>query len=103
MTVVIAASRLWDPALPARIEAQSGQKVVLLRDKAELSKEHLREIAPDYVFFPHWSYKIPTEIFNAYECVIFHMTDVPFGRGGSPLQNLVVRGIYETKISALKS
>jgi methionyl-tRNA formyltransferase len=31
------------------------------------------------------------------------MTDVPFGRGGSPLQNLIERGIYQTKISALKA
>ena len=29
------------------------------------------------------------------------MTDVPFGRGGSPLQNLISRGIYQTKLSAL--
>ena len=30
------------------------------------------------------------------------MTDLPFGRGGSPLQNLIVRGIRQTKISALR-
>jgi methionyl-tRNA formyltransferase len=30
------------------------------------------------------------------------MTDLPFGRGGSPLQNLIARGIYKTKVSALK-
>ena len=30
------------------------------------------------------------------------MTDVPFGRGGSPLQNLIARGFSETKISAIK-
>ena len=30
------------------------------------------------------------------------MTDLPFGRGGSPLQNLIVLGKEETKISALK-
>ena len=30
------------------------------------------------------------------------MTDLPYGRGGSPLQNLIVRGHEETKISALK-
>jgi methionyl-tRNA formyltransferase len=30
------------------------------------------------------------------------MTDVPFGRGGSPLQNLIVRGHEKTVISALK-
>ena len=31
------------------------------------------------------------------------MTDLPFGRGGSPLQNLILRGITKTKISALKA
>jgi methionyl-tRNA formyltransferase len=30
------------------------------------------------------------------------MTDLPYGRGGSPLQNLIVRGHTETKISALR-
>ena len=30
------------------------------------------------------------------------MTDVPFGRGGSPLQNLIVRGHTKTVVSALK-
>ena len=31
------------------------------------------------------------------------MGDLPFGRGGSPLQNLIVRGFKETKISAVKA
>ncbi|MBK8190666.1 MAG: hypothetical protein IPK79_09490 [Vampirovibrionales bacterium] len=30
------------------------------------------------------------------------MTDVPYGRGGSPLQNLIARGVYDTQISALR-
>lgn len=30
------------------------------------------------------------------------MTDLPFGRGVSPLQNLIERGIENTKISAIK-
>jgi len=30
------------------------------------------------------------------------MTDVPYGRGGSPLQNLIVRGHSETKLTALR-
>jgi methionyl-tRNA formyltransferase len=42
------------------------------------------------------------KIYSAYECIVFHMTDLPYGRGGSPLQNLIVRGHSETKISALR-
>jgi len=30
------------------------------------------------------------------------MTDLPYGRGGSPLQNLILNKVYETRISAIK-
>ncbi len=39
---------------------------------------------------------------EGYECVCFHMTDVPFGRGGSPLQNLITLGYRETRLTALR-
>ncbi len=68
----------------------------------ELSAAMVREFAPDYIFFLHWSWKVPQEIVENFECVCFHMTDVPYGRGGSPLQNLILRGHRETKLSALR-
>ncbi len=80
----------------------SDHKVMLITEKDELSETFLSKYAPDYIFFPHWSYIIPAEIHEKYNCVVFHMTDLPFGRGGSPLQNLISRGIYHTKISAIK-
>lgn len=55
-----------------------------------------------YVFFPHWSWKVPAAVLEAAECVCFHMADVPYGRGGSPLQNLIVRGHAATMMSALR-
>ncbi len=75
---------------------------VRLRSREELTPEKLADLKPRYVFFPHWSWKISPEIYENYECVIFHMTDLPFGRGGSPLQNLIVRGFKETRLSALR-
>ena len=73
-----------------------------LRSPAELTAARLAELKPRYVFFPHWSWTIPAEIYENYECVVYHMTDLPFGRGGSPLQNLIVRGFTETRVSALR-
>jgi len=75
---------------------------ILIDKKEDLTFDNLDIIDPNYIFFPHWSYLIPENIFMNFQCVIFHMTDVPFGRGGSPLQNLIARGIYETQITALK-
>ena len=56
----------------------------------------------DYIFVPFWSWYIPAEIYKKWNVVIFHMTALPFGRGGSPLQNLITMGYTETKLSALR-
>ncbi len=74
----------------------------LIESVGELNIKRLHDINPRYIFFPHWSWRVPEEILNCFECVCFHLTDVPYGRGGSPLQNLIVRGHHETKVSALR-
>lgn len=74
----------------------------LITDKAQLTQQFLQKISPKYIFFPHWSWIVPKEILTQFNCVCFHMTDLPYGRGGSPLQNLIARGHQETKLTALK-
>lgn len=102
MNYVIATSRPWNEIMANRLQERTGHTFHLITHKDELTLERLQEIEPRFVFFPHWSYIVPEQIFNAYECVIFHMTDLPYGRGGSPLQNLIQRGHKETMISALR-
>ncbi len=99
----IATIRPWNIQIAERfIRDHPEWKIHLITEKGELKKSFLDEIQPLYIFFPHWSWLIPEEIYSRWECVVFHMTDLPFGRGGSPLQNLLSRGIYHTKISALR-
>lgn len=76
--------------------------VINIKSDHELSDKNLRSLRPDWIFFPHWGSKIPKSIFEKYKCIIFHMTDLPYGRGGSPLQNLIVRGHTMTKLSAIQ-
>jgi methionyl-tRNA formyltransferase len=76
--------------------------VFFISTKDRLSYKLLKLLSPKFIFFPHWSYLIPDLIYDSYNCVIFHMTDLPFGRGGSPLQNLIIGGHKKTKISAIK-
>lgn len=75
---------------------------ILIESPKDLTYEVLSKLNPRYVFFPHWSWIVPDEITNNFECVCFHSSDVPYGRGGSPIQNLIIRGFKETKISALR-
>jgi len=59
-------------------------------------------LQPRYVFFLHWSWMVPESITSICECVCFHPADLPFGRGGSPVQNLIVRGHRDTVLSAFR-
>jgi methionyl-tRNA formyltransferase len=99
---IIASTKSWNKRLPEQLSNETDFKFGLISSPADLSIEKLIKLDPRYIFFPHWSHIIPEDVFENFECVIFHMTDLPFGRGGSPLQNLISQGIYETQISALK-
>ena len=77
-------------------------KWVHIFKKEDFNYENLKSINPTRIFIPHWSYIIPSEIYNHFDCIVFHMTDLPYGRGGSPLQNLIVRNHKLTKISAIQ-
>lgn len=99
---LIASHRPWNKNLPGQLQKATGQNFTLISDPEDLNTQYLNSIKPHYIFFPHWSYRISEDIFSQFECVIFHMTDLPFGRGGSPLQNLIDRKIYETQITALQ-
>ncbi len=102
MSIAIVSNKTWHRKFVREIETRTGEKIIYIEDKAEINQEILEHLSPRLIFFPHWSYIIPAEVYENYPCVVFHMTDVPFGRGGSPLQNLIARGIYETKVSAIK-
>jgi methionyl-tRNA formyltransferase len=101
--LVIATIRPWNILEYKKWKPPVGYSKHLISKKEELTVARLRRLNPRYIFFPHWSWIIPSEIYKNFECVIFHETDVPFGRGGSPIQNLIVQGIYRTKISTLRA
>ncbi len=104
-SIVIATTKSWNienfHLLKNKYEKEYMFHIITSSDV--LTFEYLHTLKPKYIFFPHWSWIIPESIYSNFTCIVFHMTDVPFGRGGSPLQNLLIRGIYKTKISALSA
>tara|TARA_B100000674_G_C37917388_1_gene951617 strand:+ start:817 stop:1458 length:642 start_codon:yes stop_codon:yes gene_type:complete len=78
------------------------RNIVLITQPDELTFEKVKDIDPEWIMVPHWRHIIPEQIWSNWSTVIFHMTDLPYGRGGSPLQNLIVRGFSQTMISAIQ-
>tara|TARA_B100001175_G_C19428344_1_gene599852 strand:- start:425 stop:1099 length:675 start_codon:yes stop_codon:yes gene_type:complete len=62
----------------------------------------IKKNKPKIVFFIHWSKKIPKNLYKNFLCVQFHPTNLPFGRGGSPIQNLILKSFKKTTVTAFK-
>ena len=99
---VLLSEKKWHNQLFSNLSTNGKFNWVRIEDKQNFTIEELDKINPQKIFIPHWSYIIPDNIYQKYQCVVFHMTDLPFGRGGSPLQNLIIRGMKNTKISAIR-
>lgn len=102
-TNIIVSEKSWNQNLIKELTKRfNSYNWILINEKSNFNSKYLNNFNVEKIFIPHWSYIIEKDIYESYECIVFHMTDLPFGRGGSPLQNLIVRKIYETKISAIK-
>ena len=103
MKILIATVKSWNLKNVGKlIKKYKKHRFCLLSKKEQFTLDMVKEFKPDIIFVPHWNWIIPKAIYSKYKTIIFHMTDLPFGRGGSPLQNLLSRGIYTTQISAIK-
>ena len=60
-------------------------------------------IKPEYIFFFHWSDKIHEKIYENSNCISFHTSNLPEGRGGNPIQNQILEGISQTYVNAIKT
>ena len=69
---------------------------------ADLNKEIDKGTFYDYLFFPHFSQIIPESIYTNFKCIGFHTGDLPFDRGGSPIQHKIIQQEYRTRVSAIK-
>ena len=102
MKYLIVSEKSWNKGLVNALQSKFSHEFILISKREDFNYANVMEMNPTKIFVPHWSYIIPEVIFDNFETIVFHMTDLPFGRGGSPLQNLIIRGFMETKISALK-
>ena len=98
---VIASSKDWFNKHPKSSEYKK-LSFFYIKDKEALNLDDLGRINPRYIFFPHWSWKVDEKIFKKYECIVFHTAPLPYGRGGSPIQNLILKGYKESPVYALK-
>ena len=99
MNIVICNSLHW---FTPDNEIVANHNILTLHRRDDLTLRALEEFAADLVFFPHWNWIVSDEVFQRFQCIVFHTAPLPYGRGGSPIQNLIKRGHRSSPVCALK-
>jgi len=99
MRLLVCNSRHWFK-LKGVLSVTNTVKLVMREE--ELTLDLVDDFKPDYIFFPHWNWVVREDIYKNYECVVFHTAPLPYGRGGSPIQNLIMKGFKSSPVCAIK-
>jgi methionyl-tRNA formyltransferase len=101
LNYIVASCKAWHKPAFERLKSEVKANWLWVTTPQELLAA-VNHCSLRYIFFLHWNWHVPKDIWSPNECVCFHMTDLPYGRGGSPLQNLIVAGHKKTQLTALR-
>lgn len=95
MKILIITKKIWNSENLANFKFKN-------RVHNKITKKLINETRPKIIFFIHWSKYISKDIYNKYECIQFHCSDLPNYRGGTPVQHQILKGLNNTKLTAFK-
>ena len=99
--IIVAAVGSWNKEIFKGFTKYKDYKFHFISNKPQLINK-LKYVKPKIIFFVHWRKILNKKFIRKYLCICFHMTDLPYGRGGSPLQNLILKKKKITKLTAFK-
>ena len=76
-----------------------GYETYIINSKDEYDENKIRKYNPDYILFYGWSDIIDEKIINDFECIMLHPSPLPKYRGGSPIQNQIIRGKKDSAVT----
>ena len=103
INVIFCGYRTWAINVINGLKNNSKLNVIsIIKSKEEYDSE-IEQIGEDIdlIIFLGWSWIVPEEITNRYTCIGIHPSDLPYYRGGSPIQYQIINGIINTKLSLM--
>jgi methionyl-tRNA formyltransferase len=100
--IIIASSKKWFLKNENAKKFVKSNNFIILKKKEQISLKYLNKIKPDFIFFTHWSYKVNQNIIKKYNCICFHTAPLPYGRGGSPIQNMILKKFKKSPVCAIQ-
>ena len=99
MRIACVGYRDWALNIYYEIEKITEHTVIIYRGKEEYSPQEIKIFSPDLILFYGWSWTIDEEIVESFNCIMLHPSALPKFRGGSPIQNQIIRGVRNSKLT----
>ena len=98
---VVASSKDWF-SKHKKSQEYKDLNIIEINSESDLNYSYLKKLQPEYIFFPHWNSIVDESIYSNFKCIVFHTAPLPYGRGGSPIQNLILRGFKKSPLCAIE-
>jgi len=74
----------------------------IIKEKSQFSENIVFEFDPDIILWYGWSWIVPDNILNSYDCICLHPSPLPKYRGGSPIQNQIINNEKMSAVTIFK-
>ena len=91
--------REWALSIYKKLSMLDDYNVVIFKSKSEIDEKKIIKYNPDYILYYGWSWKISDYLVENFKTLMLHPSDLPKFRGGSPIQNQIIRGIKNSKVT----
>lgn len=99
MRIACVGYRSWALNIYDSLAQNSDHNFLIFRSRAQYKEEVLRDFRPDFVLFYGWSWYVSAQLLNDFKCLMLHPSPLPKYRGGSPIQNQIIAGEMDSKVS----
>ncbi len=94
--------RKWSIKIYDKLKKNKKFKIKILKKNENLKFQEINKFNPDLILFYGWSKKVNANIISKYKSYMLHPSNLPKFRGGSPIQNQIIRGITKTKLTLFR-
>ncbi len=102
MKIYCVGYRSWALKIYKILQKKTKHKFKIQSTKKNISIKEIKKFKPKYILFYGWSDKVPSYLIKNFFCIMLHPSPLPKFRGGSPIQNQIIRNIKSSKVTLFK-
>lgn len=99
MRIACVGYRDWALKIYDEIVKHVNHTVLIIRSKEQYNEIAIKDFKPDIILYYGWSWIISKKMINNFKCIMLHPSPLPKYRGGSPIQNQIIRNVKESAVT----